>query len=60
VAGQALAWRAIAYPLAGWYVVDTAFSAAHGVWGNVLLNTGTALMFGIPLLASRKYFSTGP
>jgi hypothetical protein len=40
--------------------VDTAFSAAHGVWGNVLLNTGTALMFGVPLLASRKYFSSVP
>jgi hypothetical protein len=26
------------------------------VWGNVLLNTGTALMFGIPLMASRKHF----
>ena len=60
VAGQALAWRTIAYPLAGWYAVDTAFSAAHGVWGNVLLNTGTAVMFSIPLPASRKYFGTGP
>jgi hypothetical protein len=60
VAGQVLAWRTIAYPLAGWYAVDTAFSAAHGVWGNVLLNTGTALMFGVPLLASRKYFSSVP
>ena len=46
--------------MAGWYAADTAPSAAHGVWGNVLLNTGTALMFGIPLLASRKYFGTGP
>jgi hypothetical protein len=26
----------------------------------VLLNTGTALMFGVPLLASRKYFSSVP
>jgi hypothetical protein len=59
-AGQALAWRTIAYPLAGWYAVDTAFSIAHGVWGNVLLNTGTALMFGIPLVASRKHFRTTP
>ena len=60
LAGQALAWRTIAYPLAGWYAVDTAFSIAHGVWGNVLLNTGTALMFGIPLVASRKHFRTTP
>ena len=54
--GQALAWNAIAYPLAGWYAVDTAFSVAHGVWGNVLLNTGTAVLFGIPLLGSRRHF----
>jgi hypothetical protein len=26
----------------------------------VLLNTGTALMFGIPLVASRKHFRTTP
>jgi hypothetical protein len=43
--------------LAAWYVVDTAFSAAHGVWGNVLLNTGTALMFAVPLWASRRHFA---
>ena len=60
LAGQALAWRTIAYPLFGWYAVDTAFSAAHGVWGNVLLNTGAALMFGIPLMASRKHFRATP
>jgi hypothetical protein len=57
-AGQALAWRTIAYPLAGGYAVDTAVSIAHGVWGNVLLNTGTALMFVIPMVASRKHFRT--
>ena len=56
LAGQRHAWNAIAWPLAGWYLVDTAFSVAHGVWGNVLLNTATALMFGIPLLASRRHF----
>jgi len=51
------AWDAIAWPLAAWFVVDTAFSAAHGVWGNVLLNTGTALMFAVPLWASRRHFA---
>ena len=56
-AGERFAWNAIAWPLMGWYVIDTAFSAAHGVWGNVLLNTGTALMFGVPLLASRRHFA---
>ena len=56
-AGERFAWNAIAWPLLGWYVIDTAFSAAHGVWGNVLLNTGTALMFGVPLWASRRHFA---
>jgi hypothetical protein len=54
-AGERYAWNAIAWPLLGWYVIDTTFSIAHGVWGNVLLNTGTALMFGVPLLASRRH-----
>lgn len=50
------AWNAIAWPLIGWYLIDTCFSLAHGVWGNVVLNSATAMMFGIPLLASRRYF----
>ena len=56
LAGERFAWNGIAWPLAGWYLIDTAFSLAHGVWGNVLLNTGTALMFGVPLLGSRRHF----
>jgi len=55
-AGERWAWQAMALPLLGWYVIDTAFSIGHGVWGNVLLNTGTGLMFGVPLLASRRHF----
>lgn len=57
VAGERAAWNGIAGPLAGWSLIDTAFSLAHGVWGNVLLNTATALMFGIPLWASRRHFA---
>lgn len=55
--GERYAWSAIAWPLAGWYLVDTAFSIANGAWGNVALNTGTAVMFGLPLLASRHHFA---
>jgi hypothetical protein len=57
LAGERHGWQTIAWPLAGWYLIDTTFSLAHGVWGNALLNTGTALMFGIPLLASRRHFA---
>ena len=54
--GERYAWQAIAWPLMGWYLIDTCFSVAHGVWGNVLLNTATAVMFGIPLIGSRRLF----
>ena len=57
VGGERWAWNAIAWPSVGWYIIDTTFSIAHGAWGNVLLNTGTALMFGVPLLASRRHFA---
>ena len=55
--GRLQAWNMIAMPLAGWFVIDTAFSIAHGVWGNVLLNTATGLIFAIPLFFSRRHFS---
>ena len=56
VEGRLHAWNTIAIPLASWFFIDTVFSIAHGVWGNVLLNTAAGLMFGIPLLFSRRYF----
>jgi len=57
VEGCLHAWNTMAIPLASWFLIDTTFSIAHGVWGNVLLNTATGLMFGIPLLFSRRHFS---
>jgi hypothetical protein len=57
VEGRLHAWNTIAIPLASWFLIDTVFSIAHGVWGNVLLNTATGLIFGIPLLFSRRHFS---
>jgi hypothetical protein len=47
----------IAMPLAGWFVIDTAFSIAHGVWGNVLLNSATGLIFAVPLFFSRRHLN---
>ena len=58
--GRLHAWNIIAIPLASWFLIDTAFSIAPGVWGNVLLNTATGLMFGIPLLFSRRHFIDKP
>jgi hypothetical protein len=38
-----------------WFVVDTTFSALHGIWGNVGLNSLVALGLGLPgWLAVRK------
>ena len=54
--GRLHAWNTIAIPLASWFLIDTAFSIAYGVWGNVLLNTANGLMFGIPLLFSHRHF----
>lgn len=56
LAAEPYAWKAIAGPLAFWFLVDTAYSMLHGVWGNVMLNVCTVAMFGIPLLASRRHF----
>lgn len=55
LAGHLHAWRAIAWPLAGWFVIDTTFSLVHGVWGNALLNVATASMFAPPLIMSRRH-----
>jgi hypothetical protein len=33
----------------GWFFVDTAFSALHGIWGNVALNVLVAIGILLPL-----------
>jgi hypothetical protein len=56
--GDPSAWSNLALPLGGWFIIDTTFSIAHGVWGNVLLNVAMLLLFGVPLAGSRRYFRT--
>ncbi len=58
VAGQRHAWNTMAASVGSWFVVDTSFSVLHGVWGNVALNLATALMFAVPLGASRRHFAS--
>lgn len=55
--GEAWAWTAIAASIGIWYVVDTTFSTAHGITGNVILNTIVAVAFGLPLAMTRRSFS---
>jgi hypothetical protein len=50
------AWWAVVTSLAAWFPVDTALSAAHGVWVNVAFNAAALLMLAIPLAATRRWF----
>ena len=49
---EAWTWWALAAGIGAWYVIDTAISALHGVWINVILNTVLMVMFAIPLAAT--------
>lgn len=57
IAGERYAWNTITFSLAGWFLIDTGFSLFHAIWGNLFLNLAIALLFGIPLLATHKYFT---
>lgn len=54
--GQREGWVLIAVPLMVWYLVDTGFSLYIGFWRNAVLNTVLAILFGVPLVATRRYF----
>ncbi len=52
---EAWAWHAIAWSMGLWFVVDSAVSAFHGAWFNiVLINLMPLIVFGIPLFATRS------
>jgi len=51
-------WTMLALPLILWFVADSAFSLYIGFWQNVLLNVILFLFFGIPIGATRRYFSS--
>jgi hypothetical protein len=55
--GEPWAWTAIAASVGAWYVIDTAFSLAHGIVGNALLNTVIFVGFALPLAATRRSFA---
>lgn len=57
--GEAIGWQLIALPLVAWFVPDTAFSLYTGFWQNAVLNTGFALLFAVPLIATRRVFLQG-
>lgn len=49
-------WNSLAFSIGLWFTLDSSFSVAMGYWPNAALNVDLALLFAIPLLASRKYF----
>lgn len=55
--GHREAWVALSWSVWGWFFSDTAFSLWSGFWQNALLNVGFAVLLGLPLLATRRYFS---
>lgn len=46
-------WQLVAGSLLAWFVPDTAYSLAAGFWQNAVLNAGFAVLFAVPLWASR-------
>jgi hypothetical protein len=48
------AWRLPAVATVLWFVLDTAVSAAHGVWFNVAVNVVVLVAAGVPLLGMRQ------
>lgn len=57
--GEREGWRIVVLSLAAWFVPDTAFSLASGSWPNAALNAALALLFVVPLAATRRDFRSG-
>jgi hypothetical protein len=52
--GDRGAWWTLTLPLLLWFVPDTAVSIGSGFWRNAVFNLGFALVFGLPLFATRR------
>jgi len=45
-------WRLATIGMVAWFVIDSALSVATGFWMNAVLNTGLAIGYLVPVLAS--------
>ncbi len=52
--GSRESWNTLAIAVSAWFVPDTALSLWTGFWQNALLNVAIALIFAIPLAATRE------
>ena len=51
--GSYAAWQTMTLSLTAWFVADTALSLWLGFWQNAVLNCAVAILFAIPLAATR-------
>ena len=51
------AWNAISISVLFWFVVDTTCSLYYDVVINAVFNLFTLVLFALPLLITRKYFT---
>lgn len=56
-AGERWSWWALGVAIVFWYLLDTGTSWWHGVTFNVILNTVLLVAFGVPLLATWRFFT---
>lgn len=57
--GERALWLGVGLSLAVWFVIDTIFSVASGVPGNVLLNLTIAVGFTAPLVLGLRSNASG-
>ncbi|MBL8259331.1 MAG: hypothetical protein JNM60_05945 [Candidatus Competibacteraceae bacterium] len=46
-------WNLFGGSVLAWFIPDTAYSPVAGYWPNAVLNAGFAVIFGVPLWATR-------
>jgi hypothetical protein len=51
-----MGWLTIAVSMSAWFLTDTAFSIWSGFWQNAISNLGFAILFAIPLAATKRTF----
>jgi hypothetical protein len=51
-----MGWLTITVSMSVWFLTDTTFSIWSGFWQNAIPNLGFAVLFAIPLAATRRAF----
>ncbi len=59
-ADAAPVWRLATIGMVAWFVIDSALSVATGFWMNAVSNTGLAIGYLVPLLASGAMNGSAP